>query len=102
MKPDFFDNFDRTVNLSNVDIGRHTDKFFNNHEYVLIWFGRIFRGSNRRNAIKLVETIFLSLNNGYEFGVKLPIELANSLILGSIWVNGLTCQKFEFDDAIVY
>lgn len=100
MKPDFFDNFDRTVNLSNVDIGRHTDKFFNNHEYVLIWFGRIFRGSNRRNAIKLVETIFLSLNNGYEFGVKLPIELANSLILGSIWVNGLTCQKFEFDDAI--
>ena len=100
MRPEFFDSFDRIDNLSNVNIGRHTDKFFNNHEYVLIWYGRIFRGSNRENGIKLVETIFLNLSNGYEFGVKLPIELANNLILGSIWVNGVTRQKFDFDNAI--
>lgn len=100
MRPEFFDSFDRADNLGNVNIGRHTDKFFSNHEYVLIWFGRIFRGSNRRNAIKLVETIFLNLSSGYEFRVKLPIELANNLILGSIWINGVSSQKFEFDSAI--
>lgn len=99
MNPDFFSDFDRIDNPHRIDIHQYTDKFFNDYEYVVTWFGRIFRGSNRQNAVKLVEVIFLNLNNGYRVEVKIPIELAHRLKIGSIWVNGVTHQKFDFNDS---
>ena len=100
MTPDFFNGFERIDNLNKIDIHKYTDKFFNNYEYVVIWFGRIFRGSNRQNAVKLIEVKFLNLSNGYTVEVRIPIELAHRLTIGSIWVNGVTHQKFDFDDAL--
>ena len=99
MTPDFFDGFARIDNPNKIDIHKYTDKFFNNYEYIVIWFGRIFRGSNKQNAVKLIEVKFLNLSNGYTVEVQIPIELAHRLTIGSIWVNGVTQQKFDFDDA---
>lgn len=99
MTPDFFEAFARIDNPNKIDIHKYTDKFFNNYEYVVIWFGRIFRGSNKHNAVKLIEIKFLNLSNGYTIEVQIPIELAHRLTIGSIWVNGVTHQKFDFDDA---
>lgn len=100
MTPNFFNDYERTNNLYRIDISRYPNELFADTEYVVIWFGRIFRGSNRKNAIKLIETIFLNLNNGFEVGVKLPIEVVHRLPIGSIWINGVTRQKYAFDDGI--
>lgn len=96
MTPDFFKSYERIDNPYRIDVSQYTDELFTDIEYVVIWFGRIFRGSDRRNAVKLIEVIFLNLNNGFEVGVKIPIELAHRLPIGSIWVNGVTRQKYNF------
>ena len=100
MTPDFFKSYERIDNPYRIDVSQYTDELFTDIEYVVIWFGRIFRGSDRRNAVKLIEVIFLNLNNGFEVGVKIPIELAHRLPIGSIWVNGVTRQKYDFDDGL--
>lgn len=100
MTPDFFKSYERIDNPYRIDVSQYTDELFTDIEYVVIWFGRIFRGSDRRNAVKLIEVIFLNLNNGFELGVKIPIELAHRLPIGSIWVNGVTRQKYDFDDGL--
>lgn len=99
MTPDFFNGYERIDNPNKINIHDYTDKLFNNHEYVAIWFGRITRGSNRQNAVKLIDVKFLSLSSGYVVKISLPIELVHRLTIGSIWVNGVTHQKFDFDDA---
>ena len=98
MTPNFFDSYERVDYHNQVNISKYTDKFFTDTEYAVVWFGRIFRGSNRQNAIKLIETIFFNLNNGFEVKVKLPIEVAHRLAIGSIWINGISRQKYAFDD----
>lgn len=100
MTPDFFKSYERIDNPYRINVSQYTDKFFTDTEYVVIWFGRIFRNSNRQNTVKLIEVIFLNLNNGFEFGVKIPIELAHRLSIGSIWVNGVTRHKYAFDDGL--
>ncbi|MGO1375869.1 MAG: hypothetical protein ACTHU5_04755 [Psychrobacter sp.] len=98
MTPNFFSGYDRIDNPSKINIHNYTDRFFNNYEYVVIWFGRISRGSNRQNAVKLIEVRFLSISDGYVVDINIPIELALKLTIGSIWVNGVTHEKFDFDD----
>lgn len=73
-------------------------KFFKNKEYVVIWYGRIYLKSNRSNAIKLIEVIFLDILSGYQLRIKLPIEIALKVTIGSIWVNGKTHYKYDLDD----
>lgn len=73
-------------------------KFFENKEYVVIWYGRIYLKSNRSNAIKLIEVIFLDILSGYQLRIKLPIEIALKVTIGSIWVNGKTHYKYDLDD----
>lgn len=98
MTPNFFDSYERVDYYNQVNISKYTDQFFTDTEYAVVWFGRIFRGSNRQNAIKLIETIFFNLNNGFEVKVKLPIEVAHRLAIGSIWINGISRQKYAFDN----
>lgn len=99
MNADFFKGYNRIENPNKINIHHYTDRFFNNYEYVAIWFGRISRGSNRQNAVKLIEVKFLSLSDDYIVNINIPIELAHRLALGSIWINGITHHKFDFDDA---
>ena len=75
-----------------------TTKFFKNKEYVVIWYGRIYLKSNRSNAIKLIEVVFLDILSGYQLHIKLPIEIALKVTIGSIWVNGKTHYKYDLDD----
>lgn len=98
MNIDFFSGYDRIDNPNKINIQNYTDGIFNNHEHVAVWFGRISRGSNRQNAVKLIEVKFLSLSNGKVVKISLPIELVHRLTIGSIWINGITHQKFDFDD----
>lgn len=100
MTRDFFKSYERIDNPYRISVSKYTDRLYADTEYVVTWFGRIFRGSDRLNAVKLIEVIFLNLNNGFEVGVKIPIELAHRLSIGSIWVNGVTHHKYAFDDGL--
>lgn len=98
---DFFKGFDRIDYHAKLDTSNYyKGLFFRNKEYVVVWYGRIYRGSNRHNAVKLIEVIFVCLDDGYKLRIKVPIESAFCLHIGAILKNGEFIQKFAFDDAI--
>lgn len=98
----FFNNLDRINNPYKVNVKSYLEPTLDtDREYALIWYGRISNGSNRRNAIKMIEVVFVDLKDSSQKRIKIPIELTTRLTIGSIWKNGETDYKYAFDDAIV-
>lgn len=98
----FFNNLDRISNPYKVNVKSYLNSILDNDkEYALIWYGRISNGSNRKNAIKMIDVVFLDLEDSSQRRVKVPLELTTRLTIGSIWKNGETDYKYVFDDATV-
>ncbi len=95
----FFRSLDKIANPNPCYVNDDDAIYFaKGVEYVVIWYGRIYPKSNRSNAIKLIEVVFFNTKNAKELKVKLPIEIALKVTIGSIWVNGETIHKYCFDD----
>lgn len=98
----FFNNLDRISNPYRINIKSYLEFKLNaDRDYVVIWYGRISNGSSRKNALKMIDVIFLDIENSAQKSIAIPIELTTRLTIGTIWKNGETHYKYAFDDALV-
>ncbi|EOR02330.1 hypothetical protein MMP65_14155 [Acinetobacter sp. ANC 3926] len=118
MKFNPFAGCPRTTSTTNLDISKFTNPqldnpkskkpaFFKDHEYIVIWYGKIKNKSQHRHAQKLVEVMFANItalekgkyqDSGYQITISLPLEIIPSIPIGSIWANGCCIGRYDLEN----
>ena len=102
----FFENNERTSHYSRFTIREmqvgynpkpERETLFSNTEYTVLWYKEVRNASNRKNSSKLVEVVFENQKTGFQVLKSIPLVAIGSFPLGSIWKDGITIEKVEFD-----
>ncbi|WP_201544487.1 hypothetical protein [Psychrobacter sp. H7-1] len=83
--------------VDKVDENTDVNAMLSEDEYIVIWYREISNASNRNNSTKLVEVVFENKKTGYQLRRKIPLVAMGSFPIGSIWKNGKSTEKVEFD-----
>lgn len=83
-------------NIENYQSGS-SNSFHKNTDYTVVWYKEIHNASNSSNSAKSVEVVFVNQKNGFEVRRKIPLVATGLFPIGSIWNNGKSSEKFQFD-----
>lgn len=101
------ENYINTLNILEFFLdGNESYRFNSKDEYVVTWFDKDFYTlpNKTQTAIKvrclnLTNPIYISKNNSFQhennINILIPIDILHKVHIGSIWVNGISNQRFK-------